>query len=262
LCRVGRTNPELRFNSFLVTARFRYYPITNQCRVRFHTKISGTLMFMKMNPAALGAALMLFAGTVNADAGLVTYADFPSWNAATASYTAITIPNPLSVSGFDSFAGDSVSYSGVTFSSDTSKYNGGFFNVGPVFSGQPAVLAAQQLDFDLVNILITFAGPVTAFSLDLGTFGGYDVTFLLSNGHTDTKTTTAGVYETKNFFGATDSTPFTFVLLTSADESLFLNNVRFGVAVAAVPEPSTWAMMLLGFAGVGMLAYRRRRTRA
>ncbi len=30
------------------------------------------------------------------------------------------------------------------------------------------------------------------------------------------------------------------------------------VAVPAVPEPSTWAMMLLGFAGIGFIAYRRR----
>lgn len=29
-------------------------------------------------------------------------------------------------------------------------------------------------------------------------------------------------------------------------------------SVAAVPEPSTWAMMILGFAGVGFIAYRRR----
>ena len=29
--------------------------------------------------------------------------------------------------------------------------------------------------------------------------------------------------------------------------------------VSAVPEPSTWAMMLLGFAGVGFMAYRRKR---
>lgn len=28
--------------------------------------------------------------------------------------------------------------------------------------------------------------------------------------------------------------------------------------VSAVPEPSTWAMMILGFTGVGFLAYRRR----
>ena len=31
---------------------------------------------------------------------------------------------------------------------------------------------------------------------------------------------------------------------------------------SAVPEPSTWAMMILGFAGVGFLAYRRRKTSA
>jgi hypothetical protein len=30
--------------------------------------------------------------------------------------------------------------------------------------------------------------------------------------------------------------------------------------VAAVPEPSTWAMMLLGFAGVGFAAYRKKKT--
>jgi hypothetical protein len=29
-------------------------------------------------------------------------------------------------------------------------------------------------------------------------------------------------------------------------------------SIASVPEPSTWAMMILGFAGVGFLAYRRR----
>jgi hypothetical protein len=34
------------------------------------------------------------------------------------------------------------------------------------------------------------------------------------------------------------------------------------IAVQAVPEPSTWAMMILGFAGVGFLAYRRGRKQA
>jgi hypothetical protein len=28
--------------------------------------------------------------------------------------------------------------------------------------------------------------------------------------------------------------------------------------LSAVPEPSTWAMMILGFAGIGILAYRRK----
>jgi hypothetical protein len=28
-------------------------------------------------------------------------------------------------------------------------------------------------------------------------------------------------------------------------------------AVVAVPEPSTWAMLILGFCGIGLMAYRR-----
>ncbi len=32
--------------------------------------------------------------------------------------------------------------------------------------------------------------------------------------------------------------------------------------VSAVPEPSTWAMMILGFAGVGFMAYRRKSNRS
>jgi hypothetical protein len=37
-----------------------------------------------------------------------------------------------------------------------------------------------------------------------------------------------------------------------------LKQFAFQGNVAPVPEASTWAMMLLGFAGVGFLAYRRR----
>ena len=33
-----------------------------------------------------------------------------------------------------------------------------------------------------------------------------------------------------------------------------------GVSLTAVPEPSTWAMMLVGFGGLGYAAFRRRRT--
>jgi hypothetical protein len=56
-------------------------------------------------------------------------------------------------------------------------------------------------------------------------------------------------------------------LFTTAVYSYFDANTRHGsngiltgsLAVApAVPEPSTWAMMLLGFAGMGFVAYRRR----
>jgi len=42
-------------------------------------------------------------------------------------------------------------------------------------------------------------------------------------------------------------------------DSVSSDNTQFVTAsISAVPEPSTWAMMILGFAGVGYIAYRRR----
>jgi hypothetical protein len=41
--------------------------------------------------------------------------------------------------------------------------------------------------------------------------------------------------------------------------------VDFSVAITSVggvPEPSTWAMLLLGFAGIGFIAYRRKQNRS
>jgi uncharacterized membrane protein len=37
------------------------------------------------------------------------------------------------------------------------------------------------------------------------------------------------------------------------------NGLSHGFLATAAPEPATWAMMLLGFAGLGFVAYRRRR---
>jgi hypothetical protein len=42
----------------------------------------------------------------------------------------------------------------------------------------------------------------------------------------------------------------------SLEEAVSLNNI-----VVGIPEPSTWAMMLLGFAGLGFAAYRKSRTK-
>jgi hypothetical protein len=48
-----------------------------------------------------------------------------------------------------------------------------------------------------------------------------------------------------------------FVSLGDGSASAGVNESGLTV-VAAVPEPSTWAMMILGFAGVGFMAYRRK----
>jgi hypothetical protein len=59
-----------------------------------------------------------------------------------------------------------------------------------------------------------------------------------------------------DFFFGTD------LLASSATLLLVDGNGHFSTTtfdtVAAVPEPSTWAMMILGFAGIGFMAYRRK----
>jgi hypothetical protein len=50
-------------------------------------------------------------------------------------------------------------------------------------------------------------------------------------------------------------------LISSTNDGVpgqFLFEVRNGVITSGVPEPSTWAMMLLGFGGIGFMAYRRK----
>jgi hypothetical protein len=54
-----------------------------------------------------------------------------------------------------------------------------------------------------------------------------------------------------------------FTLDTSGVYAFYVNNTEVSSgtisAVAAVPEPSTWAMMILGFCGLGFITYRRKR---
>jgi PEP-CTERM motif len=62
--------------------------------------------------------------------------------------------------------------------------------------------------------------------------------------------------------------PFSDSLALSAGDTLRfevttglgLQNTGLDLTISAVPEPSTWAMMILGFAGVGFMAYRRKTT--
>jgi hypothetical protein len=57
--------------------------------------------------------------------------------------------------------------------------------------------------------------------------------------------------------GGAGSTAFVdFFLYTYVGDQVPL--IQYGANVSPVPEPSTWAMMLLGFAGIGFMAYRRK----
>jgi hypothetical protein len=61
------------------------------------------------------------------------------------------------------------------------------------------------------------------------------------------------------YFGFTDTSEFTSLTISNVSGE-FWGLDAFTINVpGAVPEPSTWAMMILGFAGVSFMAYRRSR---
>lgn len=57
-----------------------------------------------------------------------------------------------------------------------------------------------------------------------------------------------------------NGTSLTSLTLSSTDGFSQIKQFEISGLTAAVPEPSTWAMMILGFAGVSFVAYRRRNT--
>jgi hypothetical protein len=59
-------------------------------------------------------------------------------------------------------------------------------------------------------------------------------------------------------FTATGSTTAISFAGLTGNQYIGLDNVSVEGITAAIPEPSTWAMMILGFGGVGFMAYRRR----
>src|SRR2546430_15209276 len=70
--------------------------------------------------------------------------------------------------------------------------------------------------------------------------------------------TDAGTLSAANFALSTGGNPNVLFAADIANTNGKTGPVGSGPFTAAVPEPSTWAMMILGFLGVGFMAYRRK----
>lgn len=114
----------------------------------------------------------------------------------------------------------------------------------------------------------TFAG-LSSLGLDYGSADDYNLfTLTFATGPDQVLTGSQIITDTANgdqsaprtngrlTFTATDGNAITGLTLTSSSNSLEVDN--FGVK-NAVPEPGTWAMMLIGFGAVGA-SLRRKRT--
>jgi hypothetical protein len=159
---------------------------------------------------------------------------YPSYLPATTFADGTTVNNaPTSANGILQIFGGNTSTQTVTFSEAV---------VNPVFAiwslGQGGVDASFV--FDQTPTFVS-GGPNAEYGGVAITVSGNTVHGQEANG-------------TVQFLGTFTSLSWTNPVF----ENWYGFNVGFE-SVAAVPEPSTWAMMILGFAGVGYMTYRRRK---
>jgi choice-of-anchor C domain-containing protein len=131
---------------------------------------------------------------------------------------------------------------------------GSIFQTFDVVTGQ-----TYQVTFDIAG---NPAGGPTLKTLTTST----NETIVLPSFNTTGKTLANMGWTPVSFnFTATGPTEtLTFLSTTTTDSGVNGLPTAFGpaldnVSVTAVPEPSTWAMMILGFLGVGLASYRRKR---
>lgn len=189
-------------------------------------------------------------------------ATYTSSSAFAAATTGLTVENYGSYSA-GTLVPQGSTLGGLTYSFSTGAGLGGIItNQFNSFSGTS--LGAVQSNGDQFfygndGFTVTFAAPVTAVGIFANVNPG--TTFLLSTA-AGSVGQTVSTYDTSTFgfFGITSATPFTSATFFSQNVDSTFNIPEIEFAVAAVPEPATWAMMILGFCGLGLMAYRRRRT--
>jgi hypothetical protein len=109
------------------------------------------------------------------------------------------------------------------------------------------------------KLTIKLSSAVTAFALDFAeSTASNGISISVGNGSNTLATfSPLGTNFQAQFEGFVSNTSFDTITITdSQPDGWFVLDVT--TAVAAVPEPSTWAMMLLGFCGLGLMSYRRK----
>jgi hypothetical protein len=117
--------------------------------------------------------------------------------------------------------------------------------------------------FNANNVLLTSATVASGISVfTSGLFGQLTENAIVGFNPATELTTNSFSVVVKDVTGSFDLTgataDFEHIIFTSGTNSLGV----VGTFAPAVPEPSTWAMMILGFAGISAMTYRRRKQTA
>ena len=120
------------------------------------------------------------------------------------------------------------------------------------------------LDYDLVAFLNLVNNANATTPTAPGVTGLFGLTGLVVNGEVELFATSYGLNELSPTFlyEITDTLSDTTIAQASGESFTTLLSTDSGTLIRgeafspAVPEPSAWVMMILGFAGIGFLAYR------
>jgi hypothetical protein len=199
--------------------------------------------------------------------------------AAHATVSIVQIASPGNWSAFDNVtvglqSGSTATNSGlITFTTDGNVAVGTNVNV----NAAPAGDASHYL-WGVGGATITFANAVTSFDIYWGSIdgSGNNNNSLVLNVGSDTITSDhlvsmgltngAGnqfdIFDNQ-WFRISDTNPFTSFTASSTTNAFEFDMAGPSVTqTSGVPEPSTWAMMLIGFAGLGYAAFHRRKDSA
>jgi PEP-CTERM motif-containing protein len=192
-------------------------------------------------------------------AAQVTYTDRATFEAAASATSTTTFDGFASDTPFRGSALDVGAFSVVTMGSAA---DGGSFPENNIVDVPPVLPETDINGTAHLNIFtnadssffLTLDAPATAFGADFGAFNdGAFRTALFVDG----VQLGANWVNGDGFFGFTTNTPFTTLEFRGIINDVFgIDNVTIGTG-AAVPEPSTWAMMLMGFGAIGWSMRRR-----
>jgi hypothetical protein len=118
--------------------------------------------------------------------------------------------------------------------------------------------------FNANNVLLTSATVSSGSSVYTSGLFGQLTENAITGFNPATELTTNSFYavitDVSGSFDLTGATAdFEHIIYTTGTSQLGVSGT---FVASAVPEPSTWAMLLLGFAGIGLITYRRRSTPA